>query len=644
MAKTKNQKKQKEIIRHEKDVDLLFLQQEQLNKKQPKDELEARELEKQSITLLQKTRSFIQMFKSKKMKGLERRLETLEKKALETIKSHSQYILNTMNEKYHTNFKADEILENYTGYYLEQGVQAVFEKYDILNRFAAKLLEDIMPKHPMLEYPEARSLQRTFIIHTGPTNSGKTYESLEALKQSEKGVYLAPLRLLALEVYNKLNYEGVPCDLKTGEEDVEIPFAKHVSSTIERADYEEEYEVAVIDEAQLICDNQRGHSWTRAILGLKAKEIHISCSPNAIKIITNLIEDCKDTYIIKEHVRSTPLIVEKGSFQFPEDIQKGDALIVFSRKKVIQVASYLAEQNINASLIYGNLPPDTRRKQVELFEEGKTDVVISTDAIGMGLNLPIRRIIFLEAEKYDGTDTRKLTTQEFKQIAGRAGRKGMYEKGYVNAVNCKRELETALKEEDELIREAQISPLEKTILTLPFGDLKDRLLAWQNYRISVPHLSKIDISIQLQLIQELELIKDGLSVEDMYKAVNIPFNHKNEILLNYWKRCILMLQQNKTELDKPIITQEEKLFELETGYRLIDLYYSFSKAFSLKIDKEWVKQERDILSERIHLTLRQNVQKYAKKCIKCGEVLLWNRITTCKKCLKVDKTKELITK
>ena len=50
--------------------------------------------------------------------------------------------------------------------------------------------------------------------------------------------------------------------------------------------------------------------------------------------------------------------------------------------------------------------------------------VVSTDAIGMGLNLPIRRIIFMETEKFDGVERRELKPEEIKQIAGRAGRFG----------------------------------------------------------------------------------------------------------------------------------------------------------------------------------------------------------------------------
>lgn len=47
-----------------------------------------------------------------------------------------------------------------------------------------------------------------------------------------------------------------------------------------------------------------------------------------------------------------------------------------------------------------------------LFNEKKTQVVVSTDAIGMGLNLPVRRIVFLEVEKFDGVSRRPLVISE----------------------------------------------------------------------------------------------------------------------------------------------------------------------------------------------------------------------------------------
>ena len=67
----------------------------------------------------------------------------------------------------------------------------------------------------------ARMMKRKIIYHGGPTNSGKTYQALQRLKQADPekggGLYCGPLRLLALEVYENLNMSGVCCNLITGQ-------------------------------------------------------------------------------------------------------------------------------------------------------------------------------------------------------------------------------------------------------------------------------------------------------------------------------------------------------------------------------------------------------------------------------------------
>ena len=142
------------------------------------------------------------------------------------------------------------------------------------------------------------------------------------------------------------------------------------------------------------------------------------------KCLSSLLGDSEIEII--EYKRDTPLEVEKKEFKI-KHVKKGDALICFSRRRVLETASKLQNDGHSVSMIYGSMPPETRKKQVERFIKGETNIIVSTDAIGMGLNLPIRRIVFLENSKFDGTSRRRLTSQEVKQIAGRAGRKGLYE-------------------------------------------------------------------------------------------------------------------------------------------------------------------------------------------------------------------------
>ena len=229
-------------------------------------------------------------------------------------------------------------------------------------RLRAALVTAI-PEHYRDLYPLARSMRRRFILHLGPTNSGKTHESTGRLRGARHGIYLGPLRLLAAEQFEEMNLNDVPCSLVTGEEQIHIPGSRVQSSTVEMADLSTRYDVAVIDECQMITDRERGGAWTAAILGLCADEIHACASPDAEQLLTQIIRDCGDELEIVRHHRMVPLEVDATAFRFPESVRRGDALIVFSKSRVHAVAAELNRQGWRVSLIYGALPPDVRRDQ-----------------------------------------------------------------------------------------------------------------------------------------------------------------------------------------------------------------------------------------------------------------------------------------
>ena len=88
-------------------------------------------------------------------------------------------------------------------------------------RSASVKMLDLRKPHEW--YPMARALQRRLVYHLGPTNSGKTYEALAAMRRAKSGVYCGPLRLLAMEVYDELNAGGTFCNLITGAADARAP-------------------------------------------------------------------------------------------------------------------------------------------------------------------------------------------------------------------------------------------------------------------------------------------------------------------------------------------------------------------------------------------------------------------------------------
>ncbi len=277
--------------------------------------------------------------------------------------------------------------------------------------------------------------RRSFDFFVGPTNSGKTHAAIEFLAQSASGVYLAPLRLLALEIYERLGDLGVAASLVTGEERILAAGARHTSSTVEMVDLSRTYDAAVIDETQLLEDPQRGWAWTLAIAAVRAERVVMCGSEEGLRAAQRLAARLGVTLSVTRFERKGALHVVPAVRL--TELQRGDAVIAFSRNAVIEMQGEIGRRGFSSAAIYGSLSPIVRRREAERFRNGDADVLVATDAIGLGLNLPIRRIVFSTVEKYDGVDERRLTPQEIRQIAGRAGRFGIHEEGLVSALDSR---------------------------------------------------------------------------------------------------------------------------------------------------------------------------------------------------------------
>eukprot|EP00981_Chlorochromonas_danica_P014848 scaffold9105_cov169-Ochromonas_danica.AAC.5 len=235
-------------------------------------------------------------------------------------------------------------------------------------------------------YPHARLMKRKIYYHGGPTNSGKTYYAIQRLKEASAkhggGLYCGPLRLLALEIYDTLNRLGVPTNLITGQEKRILP---------------------VIDEIQMICDRHRSHAWTRVLLGLRAREIHLCGGLEAAEVESESL---------------------RGDYS---KVRPGDCIVAFSVAEIFAIRKQIETlTKLKCAVIYGQLPSETRSTQARLFNDDNSgyDVLVASDAIGMGLNLNIGRIIFHNTFKFAGPGiVEHIEPFHIKQIAGRAGRK-----------------------------------------------------------------------------------------------------------------------------------------------------------------------------------------------------------------------------
>ena len=280
-------------------------------------------------------------------------------------------------------------------------------------------------------YEQAHGMRRHFIALLGEPNSGKTHGAIEALVAASSGVYLAPLRLLALENYERLQARGVPVSMVTGEECRLLEGATHVASTIEMLNYQRPVEVAVIDEIQLLDDPDRGAAWTAAVCGVPAATVYLVGSLAARAAVESLAARLGCTLEVREMHRKSVLTVEPQPVRNVAQLRAGDAVIAFSRREVLYWRDTLTAAGFSVATIYGNLSPEVRRAQAALFREGRVDVLVGTDALGMGLNLPISRVVFSTAEKFDGTEDALLPAWLAQQIGGRAGRYGIKDEGFV---------------------------------------------------------------------------------------------------------------------------------------------------------------------------------------------------------------------
>jgi ATP-dependent RNA helicase SUPV3L1/SUV3 len=280
-------------------------------------------------------------------------------------------------------------------------------------------------------FPLARKMRRKLILHVGPTNSGKTHTALRTLAAARVGAYGGPLRLLAHEIYERLNtgqivplgaetadnYEvdetsnldvqipgtpravlkhgntlfARPCSLITGDEMRHVDGATLYSCTVEMLSLDKRYDVVVIDEIQMIADSQRGPAWTAAVLGTAAEEVHLCGEERAVPTIEALAKITGDELIVNRYQRLLPLEIAPRSLERDlTRIQKGDCIVTFSRTNIFNLKKDIEEKTgLRCAVVYGRLPPEIRAAQAALFNDPHSgfDVLVASDAIGMGLNL-----------------------------------------------------------------------------------------------------------------------------------------------------------------------------------------------------------------------------------------------------------------
>ena len=495
-----------------------------------------------------------------------------------------------------------------------------------------------MPPAVIDLYPVARSLKRRITFIHGPTNSGKTYEALELLKAASCGVYLGPLRLLALEIFDTLNYAEVPTNLHTGEVIEKIPGAMHTSSTIEMLNFQAIVDVAVIDEVQMLGDVDRGSAWLQAVLGAPAHHVVLVGSDSALQAVRQLAKITGEPLTEIAKKRLNPLEISASPIKLSH-APAGSALIVFSRKEALSLATHLRQAGKTVSVIYGALSPEVRTEQARQFRSGESQYLVATDAIGMGLNLPVHTVIFTQTSKFDGERVAPLTAALTQQIGGRAGRYGLKNVGCVTALDphsikhIQRAFGAQLKQVTAPFNFSLMGEVAQSISrhiestsvidVMQFFDHQLPLEPWLDARVTPEqymlgkYLDKHAFTLPLKLLLS-----------------NAPAVNKGHISAEYFQmvEAVLAGEPNKPHL----VTKTPagmSLQDMEEHVQKLTLYCWMQQRFPQIFQHR--EQAQESLKDFNKSILKALTHNAAQRCPSCSKTLPWNHaFKLCESCFR----------
>lgn len=460
----------------------------------------------------------------------------------------------------------------------------------------------------------------------GPTNSGKTWRALQALKACTphySGVYLAPLRLLAVEVCDELRAAGVRVSLLTGEEQDLVENPQVICSTIEMVDMTQDYRVAVIDEMQMLFDPDRGWAWTQAFLGVRADELFVLGSTGCRGALHRLRHLTGDHLTEIETERFTPLRVSAKPLP-PARIRKGSIFVVFSRNSVIRWGEHFRDNGLRVAQIYGASPPEVRREEARRFREGEADILVATDAIAMGLNLPAHTVVLGESQKFDGQFMGTVPLPLVRQIAGRAGRYGYHGAGTAAGMDPAAQalMQRALAGTDDqnadhpLFLSPPYAWIETVQKAYPGIKTRDLLLAWKQTLSQSPMFTVPRLAESLEKAQFIDSHPDLLSaaLDDRLRWVSAPTGVQDGQIATY-RAFLLAIVHPELTPPIPLAHAGMRADEQEAAYKLLTLYcwfhFRYPNVFR-EIGQAMIARRECV--DRIIQQIRKGLRRYCREC------------------------------
>jgi superfamily II RNA helicase len=357
----------------------------------------------------------------------------------------------------------------------------------LLTRFLEYATDEGLELYPAQEEAIMELFVGNNVILNTPTGSGKSLVALAAHFRSvalgERSFYTAPIKALVSEKFFDLCRVLGPkrVGMMTGDATVnrDAPVicctAEILANLALREGERADVDGVVMDEFHYYADRDRGVAWQIPLLTLpQARFLLMSATLGETRLFEDAITELTGatTTLVKSTDRPVPLdfsYSEESLHKTVVDLVEGGKapiyIVHFAQRAATEQAQsfmsidFLSKEEktaIKEELIrtrfdtpfgkelkkflhhgigvhHAGMLPRYRRLVERLAQEGKLRIICGTDTLGVGVNVPIRTVLFTQLCKYDGEKTKVLGVRDFKQIAGRAGRRGFDTLGSVVA-------------------------------------------------------------------------------------------------------------------------------------------------------------------------------------------------------------------
>jgi superfamily II DNA/RNA helicase len=356
---------------------------------------------------------------------------------------------------------------------------------EILDLFLAWTADVGFELYPAQEEALLEIMADRHVVLDTPTGSGKSLVALglqfRALCEGRRSFYTTPIKALASEKFfalcGELGADNV--GMLTGDASINsdasvICCTAEVLANIALREGEQlDAPYVIMDEFHYYADRDRGWAWQVPLISLPNTQfLLMSATLGDMSVIMGHVEERSGRSAALVQSEDRPVPLEYSYHETPlhetiEELMEASKapiyLVNFTQRDCAEVAQKLTSMRLTSKaekaairdfigntrfttpygkefkrflgfgigVHHAGLLPKYRLQVEQLAQQGMLKVISGTDTLGVGINIPLRTVLFTKLAKFDGRKVSRLKVREFKQISGRAGRKGFDDEGNV---------------------------------------------------------------------------------------------------------------------------------------------------------------------------------------------------------------------